>query len=719
MKRLVLITLLLCSSIISSLAQVDHWESVVLASDTWKYFPGVSNPGAAWNTSAFNDAAWSSGPGGFGYGDGDDGTTLAQPVLSVFLRTKFTITDLSKIDRIRLYVDYDDGFAVYINGVEVARNFLNANAPFDQPATGLHEAVLYTGGVPEFYDFTATQFAPFLVNGQNTIAVQVHNENVSSSDLTSNVFLMAGMKTAGTTYRPLPSWFPQTNFTSSNLPIIKINTNGQPIPDEPFITAQMGVIDNGVGNTNNVDDIPNGFEGRIEIETRGESSQALFPKKSYRVETIDAVGNPLNVALLGMPPENDWVLYAPYTDKTMMRDVLAYKMGRDLGRYAPRTRYVELVVNGEYMGVYVLIERIKIDKNRVDIATLQPTDLTGEELTGGYLLRVDKWDGNDYPAWVATPTPTLPGENNITFQFFDPDGEDLAPAQQQYIINFIQQMQSSLTHSGFPVEGNYETYIDPDAFIDFMIVNEISKNIDGYVFSTYMYKEKSTDGGKLKMGPLWDFNLAFGNVDYLQNSQTAPGWTYNDGYRMFWFRRLMQDPKFAAKMKCRWTQVRSTLMTNSYFTGKIDSIANVLSQAQARNYQRWKILGTYVWPNQYVGQTYADETNFLKNWILERLAWMDANMPGDCSIVTSVADDKPDVAIYPNPSPGSFVVELQKPLPPNSVLRVFTPQGSEVFVLDVSGRMRIEPAPQLQPGIYFITIQTTEGLLVSEKLAIR
>jgi len=710
---------IILSIVFSSLtlhAQIHHWETVVYDSMKWRYWVGTSDPGSNWQTSAFNDTSWPQGPGGIGYGDNDDRTIIPQ-TMSVFLRKKFNITNRDKIQDALLHVDYDDGFIAYLNGVEVARSTMpEGTVAFNQGSNGLHEALLYQGQAPEGFLIRADRLNDLLVPGENTLAIQVHNDNSGSSDLSSRVFFSVGItENIPLTYLPVPEWFTGPFSFTSNLPIIVINTNGQGIPDDPKIIAHMGIIDNGVGQVNDLNDPFTNYDGRIAIELRGESSQS-FPKKSYSIETQTATGANFNAALLGMPPENDWVLYAPYTDKTMMRDVLAYQLGRDFGHYAPRTRYAEVVINDDYKGVYVLIERIKRDNNRVDIATLQPDDLSGDELTGGYILRVDKLDGNDYPGWTATPTPMLAGENDIMFQYFDPAGEELASAQQTYIRNYMRTFQSALTSSTFThsVIG-FKPFLDLQSTIDFMLVNEIGKNIDGFVFSTYMYKEKDSDGGKLHMGPLWDFNLAFGNVDYLANAQFAPGWMWNDQYRMFWFRRMMQDPTFAAQMKCRWTELRASFLTNDYFINKIDSIATVLDAAQQRNYVRWPILGTYVWPNQYVGATYADELNFLKTWILQRLAWMDTNMPGNCSLVTAVNPES-GIRIFPNPFTESLFVEVDNALTTNEV-EVFDLTGRVVYKTTFSEQFEWEGVNQsggrLASGIYVVRINHPEGIITN------
>ena len=205
------------------------------------------------------------------------------------------------------------------------------------------------------------------------------------------------------------------DFTSS-LPIIMVETGGVVIPDEPRIKAQLLIIDNGSGQLNNTtDSFTAGYD--IEIEKRGHSS-IEFPKKSYRLETQDAVGNNLNISLLGLPEENDWILYAPYQDKTMIRNVLAYRLAEQLGQYAPRTVFCELLIDGYYQGIYVLTEKIKQDINRVDIAKLTTVDVSGDELTGGYILKVD-WDDSENPNQGWTSDPDNSGEENIYFQFHD------------------------------------------------------------------------------------------------------------------------------------------------------------------------------------------------------------------------------------------------------------------------------------------------------------
>lgn len=424
---------------------------------------------------------------------------------------------------------------------------------------------------------------------------------------------------------------------TSNLPIVIINTNGVEIPDEPKIAGTMGIIDNGPGNINNQYDPPNDYNGHIGIEIRGQSSQ-MFPKKSYGFETRDEQGNNLNVPLLGMPEENDWILYAPYSDKSMLRNFISFFMGSKLDPYCSRIAFCEVIVNNEYMGVYILMEKIKKDDNRVSIATLNPEDISGDELTGGYIVKVDKIDpdfvyGDD--GWKSYPSPPYPNAMNITFQYYYPKANDIVQQQRSYIQDYIYATESSLTGSNFDDPNNgYNKYLNTGSFIDQMILAEIAKEVDNYRYSTYFYKEKDSDGGKLFAGPAWDFNLGYSNVDYWAPGLEYQGWQYtmvepNEWSIMFWWKRLMEDAYYRNLLKTRWYQLRENELSNVNLGIAIDSIVNYIDEAQQRNYERWPILGTYVWPNyDWEGNVYNDEVEFFENWFYNRLNWMDNNVPG-------------------------------------------------------------------------------------------
>ena len=285
----------------------------------------------------------------------------------------------------------------------------------------------------------------------------------------------------------------QVDFTSSNIPIIIIETDGQEILDEPRIIANMKTIDKGKGR-NFISDSTYEYDGQISIEIRGSSSQS-FPKKQYGFETQNHDGSKNNVPLLGLPNENDWILHAPYSDKTLIRNILTYKLSERLGHYAPRTRLCELVLNGEYAGVYVLTEKIKRDDNRIDISKLKSDEITGDDLTGGYILKIDKTTGNGCYGWNTEIA-------NTFIQYEYPDCDDIVPEQESYIKRYMNNFEEVLLSNEFadPIDG-YQQLIDVNSAIDYFIINETSKNIDAYRLSTFMYKDKDSKGGKLVFGP--------------------------------------------------------------------------------------------------------------------------------------------------------------------------------------------------------------------------
>ncbi|MDQ3108984.1 MAG: CotH kinase family protein, partial [Bacteroidota bacterium] len=300
------------------------------------------------------------------------------------------------------------------------------------------------------------------------------------------------------------------SFSSSNLPVVVINTS-QTIPDSPKIMCDMGIIYNGTGNRNYLTDPWNHYNGKIGIEMRGSSSQG-FPKKSYGLELWDVNGNAIDSSILGMPKESDWCLIANYTDKSLLNNSLSYYLSREMGWYAPRWQFVEVVIDGQYMGVYLFTEKIKRDNNRVDIAKLQPTDITGDDVTGGYIIKVDKSTASSGAGWTSSFAPAVaPNGQTIYFQYDYPSDVNIVPQQETYIQMYVDSFETALSGPNFADTAiGYAHYIDVNSFIDYFLVDEMAKNVDGYRLSTYLYKDKRSNGGKLTIGPTWDFDIAWG-----------------------------------------------------------------------------------------------------------------------------------------------------------------------------------------------------------------
>jgi hypothetical protein len=512
-------------------------------------------------------------------------------------------------------------------------------------------------------------------------------------------------------------------FTSSNLPILKIITNGEYITDNPKVSVDFGTIYNGKGVTNYVNGAYSYF-GKIAIEERGSSSQ-MFPKKNYGFELKSSTGDDTTASLLDMPEEGDWILSGPYTDKTFMRDALTYYLGNQIGHYNPRTVFCELVIDNDYKGVFVLIERIKRDKNRVDIAKLNPDEVSGVDLTGGYIFKVDRGNYDNKDGWFLSK-PTL--DKYIYAVFVYPKPEDLVSEQYNYLKNYVTEFENALSSDQYTdPDMGYRNYIGIHSFTDFLIMNELGRNIDGYRLSSFFYKDKDS---KIKAGPLWDFNLAFGNADYC-NGSNAEGWSYDfgnvcpdDGYQVpFWWGRMISDKYFANELYCRWTEFRNGPLHLDSIYAYIDNTASLLEKAQQRNYSRWSgVLGNYVWPNNYVGQTYKDEINYMKDWIKNRIEWMDVNIEGVCNpvLVQSIITQS-TIRISPNPVSDAFALIINSASAFNADIKAFNVMG-QCFIISKNQYFNsgVNNIPlhfnAFKQGVYLIKIETGETSLTAKLL---
>ncbi len=701
---------------VSVILSQDHWETAVYADDEWVYLIPESELLSDWNTIGFDDSDWSTGPGGFGYGDEDDGTEI-DSALSVYLRRIFAVTDPADLFSAILHADYDDGFVAYLNGTEIGRSFNLGEpgtfVPYDETTSTDHEAQLYWGGYPNAYTLDSLQLASLLTAGENVLAVQVHNVGITSSDMSSNFYLSFGIADESTYYGPPPDWFETPFvFNESTLPIVVIDTDGQEILNDPRIVVHMGIIDNDSG-INNMDDSFNGYDGQISIEIRGSSSQ-MFPKKQYALETQDIDGENLNVSILGMPAENDWILYAPYSDKSLLRNFLAYELARNMGRYASRTRFCELVINGDYKGLYIFMEKIKRDNNRVDISKLDPDETTGDDLTGGYILKVDKWDGeNNDGWWSASPLPEYDG---TWYQYHYPKPDDIVGEQKDYINNYITDFELLIASEAYndPNAGYYDQ-VNLESFIDVSLMSEISKNVDAYRLSAFMYKDKDSEDGRLTMGPIWDYNLAFGNADYYEGWDPA-GWQMDvelggDGFKIpFWWYRIWNDETFRNAFNQRWQELRQTVFSEEYIMNMIDSTIAIIDEAQIRNFQRWPILDQYIWPNAYVGGSYENEIDYLTDWITARLDWMDEQAMSEDDDHRLIKYYSLDPA-YPNPFNPTTTIEFSIPRTEFVTVKVYNLVGHEITTLIndelFTGNYSIKWDGSHQPsGLYFVQIES-------------
>ena len=379
------------------------------------------------------------------------------------------------------------------------------------------------------------------------------------------------------------------------------------------------------------------FSGIIGIEIRGETSQ-YFDKKSYGLETWDREYNDIDVSIIGFPDEEDWILYGPFSDKSLIRNKLIYDLSNKMGRYASRTEFVELYINYDYKGLYIFMEKLKRDKNRINIQKLDQGDIDENLISGGYIIKIDKSDMDDgsytdYNSFQSNfdINGNLDGEKKIYFNYEYPKPGIIHANQKNYIKNYFHEFESALASDKFEdPENGFRKYIDEDSFIDFFILNELSNNVDGFRLSTYLHKDRDE---KLMIGPIWDFNLSFGNADYCGGerydvwlhkfNERCPGDFWNIP---FWWDRLLEDQKFVDKLKLRWNDLRSNTLSNINIIQMINNYYTFLNNETdivEKNFYKWRILGIYIWPNSFIGNNYDQEINFLKIWIENRLNWLD------------------------------------------------------------------------------------------------
>ena len=472
-----------------------------------------------------------------------------------------------------------------------------------------------------------------------------------------------------------------------NLPLVVIDTRGETIADGPKINVRIKVIDNGPGNSNSPLNDGTDYDGYAGIEVRGQSTQ-MFPKKSYSLELRNETGSDTSASLLGMPEEEDWVLYAPYSDKTLMRNALTFHLGSKMGEWQPRNHFCEVYLNGDYIGIYALTENIKRDKNRVDINKLKPDEISGDDLTGGYILKSDRTNGlgpDEY--FTIIPAKRYHNEVDYKISYVYPASEEMNSEQKVYIKKFFTDAENSINGDQFsdPVKG-FRKYLDIKSFVDFQIIQELTNNVDGYRLSSYFFKDKDSRGGKLHAGPLWDFDLCYGNEDYTDFNLETDIWLYTKfadeyGGRFHWWARLMEDLSYRSVFINRWKELRKNAFSTDSIMMFIDNSISYLGEAIDRNYEKWPVIGEYVWPNYYIGETFEDEVNYLKSWITERVTWIDANIVEAENVSNDYSEY--EILVYPNPVKDLANIYLYLDFTEKLKLEFFDIMGRKIYESEI------------------------------------
>jgi spore coat protein CotH len=434
-------------------------------------------------------------------------------------------------------------------------------------------------------------------------------------------------------------------LTSTNLPIVWIEVGGDTISRYERTGAHMKIIYNGEGQLNYADTVAHkgqriDYEGEIALRYRGNSSFNISKKKPYSFRTLkhpyDKSSKKHKVKILGMGKDNNWALLAPYSDKSMIRDMLAFEVSRPWMEYTPQGRFCEVILDGTYYGVYILCEVVSKGRHRLD---LQKPGRGGDAITGDYLMEVDYDDDVNYVSkFHPVSASGVPYKDKfIHFQYKSPDFDNLDDAQVKYINGRIDEMEQMLASAQFadPVNG-YSKYIDVMSFIDYQIAMELSHNIDAYRKSAKFYKRRDSVDGRFKL-VVWDNDLSYGNCRIRQAWRTDT-WAYmnndtlyrnNEDFLVpFWWYRLNSDEAYTAQLRARWAKYRQSNLREERLMAVIDSMTTVLTShgAVQRDSQAWPHWGIYVWPIYYIAKDYDDEIAYLKQWIHRRIEWMDIQL---------------------------------------------------------------------------------------------
>ena len=387
---------------------------------------------------------------------------------------------------------------------------------------------------------------------------------------------------------------------SYDLPLVIVNTQNRQALQKGAdkIPATMSILDKG---TNSVADSSKGEKYNIGIKIRGQTS-ADFPKKGYGIElkarpctnVADTACHDTSLKVLGMPKNADWVFHGPYVDKTLIRNALAYWLYQRTGRYSSRFKFFELYLNGQYKGVYLLLEKIKRAKARVHIAKLKDEDISGDDVTGGYVLSIDKVDNNSTQGLDKEGFKSKDGSPVV---MRSPKKENTNKQQQQYIQNFFNKIESTCDN-GDVMSNGCSDILDIEAAVDYVIHEDVTNNTDAYICSFYMFKDKDSKGGKLQLGAPWDFNLAFGAYQRV-GGEKADGWRIpqsaksgaGEWFVAKWIQNLWSNNTFQQKYKERWAELRSGVWHTKNIDKFIDSLKTVLKNAANRNFERWPNLG--------------------------------------------------------------------------------------------------------------------------------
>jgi hypothetical protein len=471
----------------------------------------------------------------------------------------------------------------------------------------------------------------------------------------------------------------------------------------PKYPGRVRVIEDHDGKFKELTDLmsrPVALDSRIGINMRGNSSTSFplvtwadnatgFHQRSYSIELRDDKDQPAEASMVGLPEDPDWALVGCWNDKTCMRNAITYRIGREFGRWNPQLRFVEVFFNGDYIGIYQLVEPTRRGKHRVNVPKVADDASLGD-ITGGYIFRREGPGRKSATAmgvvmdWVSPVTaPGMYKTQNI-YSYHYPPEDTITTAQRMYLHDYVARFETWMQAPDFASpETGYRSKLDVPSWVDYAIANELTHNIDSYWKSVFFVKDSDARGGRLSVNPLWDFNMGYGNADYRDgwrpdrlnikimqafggecdyqgrivpgppicdvgcckdpcDSKTLRCWSLP--VVPYYWDNLWKDPAFLSDLKCRWLDLRKGPIRLSFIDARLQEWTRELAPlAMPRHLARWPELLKSVWANPYKvdptsapipGETNAEffqrEVTWLRNWIVARINYLDAALPGTC-----------------------------------------------------------------------------------------
>lgn len=467
---------------------------------------------------------------------------------------------------------------------------------------------------------------------------------------------------------------------SSQLPVVVFDNHGfgPMVKDNIERLAWMYTFMPGSNGLTMLSDTP-ALAGGLELEVRGQTS-SLFPKKSYKWDFLDSLGDKVELEIPGLGKFNEWAIIGPWNfDRSNIRNAFVYGLSNAMGMWAANTQFVEVFLNADgdalgmddYAGVYVLMDPLEVEPGRLDLTELEESDVEGEAITGAYVLEIDEPDSDKY-SWETENG--YPGVFTSVLLIDSPKIDDLVPEQIDYIKTYVQHMENAVLggHDQNWVNRSYLQYLDRESWVEYHLINTFVKNTDTFWRSFKLYKDRNK---RLASGPVWDFDRSIDSADPRDNNPetwdalagTSQGFSVRY-WQIGWWAFLAKDPEMMQAWFDRYQQLREGPFSTGQLVDRVENLANQIGpEAAARDVVRWP-------DNQSEHGLFADEIDNMKDWLLRRGSWIDGMAAGTPEVTTN-----PDGSTTVTPASGTELIYTQEGGDPRMTAGGFAPDALRSF----------------------------------------